>query len=400
MLLSDRIQRMEESKTIMMARLTRQLRSQGKDVITLSLGDIDFNTPDYIKEAAKQAIDQNYSHYPPVEGYPDLIDAIINKFYSQTDYLYRPDQILVSNGAKHTLANIILATVNPGDEVILPTPYWVTYNELVNLAGGKQVYIRASIESNWKITAEQLEEAITPKTKLIILNNPNNPTGAVYSYQELAEIARVVARHPDVLLISDEVYDSLTYEQAFISMGVFNSIRRQLVLVNAVSKTYAMTGWRVGFMAGPKWLIAACKKLQGQMTSGVNAIAQKAAAAALRGGSQIIAERNEIMRRRRDVMFEYFEQIPKLKYVKTRGSFYAFPLFDEYLGTQYQDQIIESTTDLSMYLLQEANVAVVAGEAFGYPGAMRFSFAVDQEIIRKAMERIIDALKKLRPDLF
>ncbi len=400
MILSDRVQRMEESKTIMMARLTRQLRAQGKDVITLSLGDIDFNTPDYVKQAAKQAIDQNFSHYPPVEGFADLIDAIINKFYSQTDYLYRPEQILVSNGAKHTLANIILATINPGDEVILPAPYWVTYNELVNLAGGKQVYIKASIENNWKITAEQIQQAITPKTKLIILNNPNNPTGAVYTYQELAEIARVVARHPNILLISDEVYDSLTYEQPFISMGVFDSIRQQLVLVNAVSKTYAMTGWRVGFMAGPKWLVAACKKLQGQMTSGVNAIAQKAAAAALRNGQDIISERREIMRRRRDVMFEYFGQIPEIQYVKSQGSFYAFPVFDAYLGTEYEGKIIENTTDLSMYLLEQANVAVVAGEAFGYPGAMRFSFAIDQQVIRKAMERIIHALKLLRPDLF
>ncbi len=393
--LADRVQRMEESKTIAMARMTRQMRSQGIDVITLSLGDLDFNTPGYVKQAAKQAIDDNFSHYPPVEGYPDLLDAIINKFYSQTGYQYRPEEILVSNGAKHTLANIILATVNPGDEVILPVPYWVTYNELVNLAGGKQVYLQSSLENGWKITAGQLEQAITPKTKLIILNNPNNPTGALYTYKELSEIAQVVARNPHVLLVADEVYDQLVYDGEFISMGVFDSIRRQLVLVNAVSKTYAMTGWRVGFMAAPKWLVSACKKLQGQMTSGVNAIAQKAAAAALRGGQEIIASRLEIMRERRDVMLQYFEQLPQVRIMPAQGSFYMFPVFDQYLGTTFEGEPVETTQDLSMYLLREAHVAVVAGEAFGFPGALRFSFAVDKDVIATAMERIITALAKL-----
>jgi len=394
--LSDRVQRMEESKTIAMARMTRQLRAQGKDVITLSLGDIDFNTPDYVKQAAKQAIDDNFSHYPPVEGYPDLLDAIINKFYSQTGHQYRPEEILVSNGAKHTLANIILATVNPGDEVILPVPYWVTYNELINLAGGKQVYLQTSLETGWKITAGQLEKAITPKTKLVILNNPNNPTGALYTYDELNKIAQVIARHPHVLLVADEVYDQLVYDGQFVSMGVFDSIRRQLVLVNAVSKTYAMTGWRVGFMAAPKWLIAATKKLQGQMTSGVNAIAQKAAAAALRGGQDIIAQRREIMRRRRDTMVSFFEKIPDISFIPAQGSFYMFPVFDAYLGTEFEGEPVTTTQDLSMYLLREANVAVVAGEAFGYPGSLRFSFATDEQIIATAMERIIKALEKLK----
>ena len=400
MQLSDRINRMEESKTILMARKTRELRAQGIDVLTLSLGDIDFNTPDYIKNAAKQAIDDNFSHYPPVEGYPDLLEAISGKFYKQTGHRYTNQEIIVSNGAKHTLANIILSTVNPGDEVILPVPYWVTYNELVNLAGGKQVYLMTTPENQWKILPEQLEQAITDRTKLVIFNNPNNPTGTLYNFYELEQIAEVISRHPDVLLVSDEVYDMLVYEDEFISMGVFDKIREQLVLVNAVSKTYAMTGWRVGFMAGPKLLVDACKKLQGQMTSGVNAIAQKAAAQALRGGHNIISERREIMRERRDVLFEYLEQIPGLKYIKTRGSFYAFPDFQQYLGAKFEGRTIATSADLSIYLLEQARVAVVAGESFGYQGGLRFSFATDKKIIREAMSRIIDALKKLRPELF
>ncbi len=400
MQLADRINRMEESKTILMARKTRELRAQGIDVLTLSLGDIDFNTPDYIKDAAKQAIDDNFSHYPPVEGYPDLLEAISDKFYKQTGHRYTNQEIIVSNGAKHTLANIILSTVNPGDEVILPVPYWVTYNELVNLAGGKQVYLMTTPENQWKILPEQLEQAITDRTKLVIFNNPNNPTGTLYNFYELEQIARVMARHPDVLFISDEVYDMLVYEDEFISMGVFDKIREQLVLVNAVSKTYAMTGWRVGFMAGPQWLVSACKKLQGQMTSGVNAIAQKAAAAALSGGEDIIKERREIMRSRRDVLFEYLEKIPGIKYVKTHGSFYAFPDFQQYLGAKFEGRTIATSADLSIYLLEQARVAVVAGESFGYQGGLRFSFATDKKIIREAMSRIIDALKKLRPELF
>ncbi len=394
--LSDRIQRMEESKTILMARLTRQLRAEGKDVITLSLGDLDFNTPDYIKEAAHQAIDNNFSHYPPVEGYPDLLDAIIEKFYHLTGYRYNRGNILVSNGAKHTLANIILSLVNPGDEVILPVPYWVTYNELINLAGGKQVYLKAGLEQNFKITAAQLKEAITGRTKIIILNNPNNPTGAVYTQTELEQIAAVIAQHPHVMVISDEVYDQLVYEGQFVSLGQFSHIRDQLILVNGVSKTYAMTGWRVGFMAAPEWLVAACKKLQGQMTSGVNAIAQKAAAAALRDGEEIIKQRREILLHRRDRIIEHLRQIPGVNFLPTQGSFYIFPDFSAYLGLASGSKEIQTTTDLALYLLEEANVALVAGEAFGYPGALRLSFAVDEQVIDQAMERVKKALSKLR----
>ncbi len=393
--LSKRISRMAESKTILMARLTRELRAQGKDVISLSLGDMDFDTPEYIKQAAKQAIDQNYSHYPPVEGYPDLLDAIIDKFHAQTGYRYQRKNILVSNGAKHTLANVILALVNPGDEVILPIPYWVTYNELINLAGGRQVYLHTDLSTDFKITPQQLEKAITDRTKLVILNNPNNPTGAVYTYEELEALAGVISRYPHVMVISDEVYDQLVYDGEFVSLGRFDTIRDQIILVNGVSKTYAMTGWRIGFMAAPDWLISACKKLQGQMTSGANAVAQRAAMAALRGGQDIIRQRRETLRRRRDVIVQYLAQIPEVKFLKTQGSFYIFPDFSAYIGRKYKDYNITSTTDLALYLLREANVALVAGEAFGYEQAMRLSFAIDEEIIRTAMERIISALEKL-----
>ncbi len=395
MKLADRIERMEESKTILMARLTRELRAQGKDVITLSLGDLDFNTPDYIKQAAHKAIDDNYSHYPPVEGYTDLLDAIIEKFYHQTGFRYNHKNILVSNGAKHTLANVILALINPGDEVILPVPYWVTYNELINLAGGEQVYLRTGLEQDFKITAQQLEQAITERTKLIMLNNPGNPTGAVYSREELEQIAQVIARHKNVMVISDEVYDELVFDGEFVSLGVFPDIRDQLILVNGVSKTYAMTGWRVGFMAAPEWLTAACKKLQGQMTSGVNAIAQKAAAAALAGGEEIIKQRREMLRRRRDVIVQLLHKIEGVKFMPTRGSFYIFPDFSSYLGRSNGDKIIETTTDLALYLLETANVALVAGEAFGAQGFMRLSFAVDEDIIVKAMARVREALERL-----
>ncbi len=394
--LSERVQRMAESKTILMARLTRELRAQGKDVISLSLGDLDFDTPEYIKQAAKQAIDQNYSHYPPVEGYPDLLDAIIDKFYSQTGYRYQRKNILVSNGAKHILANVILALVNPGDEVILPIPYWVTYNELINLAGGRQVYLHTDLSTDFKITPQQLEKAITDRTKLVILNNPNNPTGAVYTYEELEALAGVLSRYPHVMVISDEVYDQLVYDGEFVSLGRFDNIRDQIILVNGVSKTYAMTGWRIGFMAGPDWLISACKKLQGQMTSGANAMAQRAALAALRGGQDIIRQRRELLRHRRDVIVQYLAQIPEVKFLKTQGSFYIFPDFSAYTGRRYKDHDIASTTDLTLYLLREANVALVAGEAFGYPPAMRLSFAIDEEIIARAMKRIITALARLK----
>ncbi len=392
MKLSDRILRMEESKTILMARLTRELRSQGKDVITLSLGDLDFNTPDYIKQAAHQAIDDNFSHYPPVEGYPDLLDAIIEKFYRQTGYRYHHKNILVSNGAKHTLANVIMALINPGDEVILPVPYWVTYNELINLAGGRQVYLYTGLEQEFKVTPGQLEEAITERTRLVLLNNPGNPTGAVYTREELEAIAQVLARHKHVMVISDEVYDQLVYEGEFVSMGVFPQIRDQLILVNGVSKTYAMTGWRVGFMAAPEWLTSACKKLQGQMTSGVNAIAQKATAAALWDGEEIINERRELLRRRRDVIVLHLQDIPEVKFMPTRGSFYIFPDFSAYIGRRAGDRVIGTTTDLALYLLDRAHVALVAGEAFGAPGFMRLSFAIDEAIIDEAMQRIKQAL--------
>ncbi len=395
-MLSSRIQRMQESKTIEMARLTRKLRAEGKDVISLSLGDLDFNTPSYIKQAAKKAIDDNFSHYPPVEGYPDLLEAIINKFEAQSGYRYKRENILVSNGAKHTLANIIMATVEEGDEVILPVPYWVTYNELINLAGGRQVYLPTSLESEYKITAAQLEEAITPRTKLILLNNPNNPTGALYTYDELRDIADVVARHEHLLLVSDEVYDMLVYEGRFVSMASFGHIIDRLVLVNGVSKTYAMTGWRIGFMAAPQYLVAACKKLQGQMTSGANAIAQKAAAAALNSGEEIIEQRREILRSRRDTIIEELQKIEGVKFMPTQGSFYIFPEFDYYFGKSYKNHTINNSSDLSLYLLQEAHVAIVAGEAFGYDKAMRLSFATDEETIREAMKRVKNTLNKLK----
>ena len=394
-MLSSRIQRMQESKTIEMARLTRKLRAEGKDVISLSLGDLDFNTPDYIKQAAKKAIDNNFSHYPPVEGYPDLLEAIINKFEAQSGHRYKRENILVSNGAKHTLANIIMATVEEGDEVILPVPYWVTYNELINLAGGRQVYLPTSLESEYKITAAQLEEAITPRTKLILLNNPNNPTGALYTYDELRDIADVAARHEHLLLVSDEVYDNIVYEGRFVSMASFGHIIDRLVLVNGVSKTYAMTGWRIGFMAAPQYLVAACKKLQGQMTSGANAIAQKAAAAALNSGEEIIEQRREILRSRRDTIIEELQKIEGVKFMPTQGSFYIFPEFDYYFGKSYKNHTINNSGDLSLYLLQEAYVAIVAGEAFGYDKAMRLSFATDEETIREAMKRVRAALDKL-----
>ena len=394
--LSDRVKRMEESKTILMARLTRELKAQGKDVITLSLGDLDFDMPDYIKQAAHQAIDQNYSHYPPVEGYGDLLEVISKKFYEQTGFSYGKEHLLVSNGAKHILANIILSLINPGDEVILPIPYWVTYNELINLAGGKQVYIKTSLENQFKVLPEQLESAITDKTKLIILNNPNNPTGTVYNYEELEQLAEVISKHKSVMIISDEVYDCLVFDGQFVSMGVFEQIRDQLILVNGVSKTYAMTGWRVGFMATTcTELVKGCKKLQGQMTSGVNAVAQRAALAALGSGKEIIDKRRKILCRRRELLTAHLRQLPNVRFMLTKGSFYSFPDFSAYIGKKTHGFEINSTSDLALYLLQEAQVALVAGEAFGAPGYMRISFATKLNIIEEAMNRINRALSKL-----
>jgi len=394
--LSARLNSLSTSATLAMAQKSAELREQGVDVINLSVGEPDFDTPDHIKEAAKQAINDNFSHYSPVMGYPALREAIVAKLKIENEFDFTLNQIVVSNGAKQSVCNTLLAIVNPGDEVIIPAPYWVSYPEMVKLAEGKPVIVSAGIDQDFKMTPEQLRSAITPKTRALILCSPSNPTGAVYSADELAGLVEVLREFPRVIVISDEIYEHINYVGKHESIGQFKGMLDRTVIVNGVSKAYAMTGWRIGFIAAPQWIAAACNKLQGQYTSGPCSVSQKAAEAAYVGSQQPVEEMRLAFARRRELIVKLAKEIPGFEVSVPDGAFYIFPKCDSYYGKSAGKYTINNGMDLALYLLQEAHVACVAGSAFGAPDCLRMSYATSDENIEKAMNRIADALAILK----
>ena len=393
--ISARIKRMAASQTLAMSQKSSELRAAGVDVINLSVGEPDFNTPDHIKAAAKKAVDDNYTRYPPVPGYMDLREAIAKKLKQENGLDFSPAQVVVSGGAKQSLSNIILSCINPGDEVIIPVPAWVSYIEMVKLADGVNVLVPAGIENDFKITPEQLEQAITPRSRMLLLCSPSNPSGSVYSRQELEGLVAVLARHPEITVLSDEIYEHINYTGSFTSMASFPEIADRTVIVNGVSKAYAMTGWRVGFMAGPLALAKAVTKLQGQTTSGISSIAQRAALAAYTGSQECVVEMREAFRRRRDLVVAMAREIPGLKVNEPQGAFYLFPEVSAYIGKRFGDKVIADDNDLCMYLLEEAHVATVSGSAFCLPGYIRLSYAASDEALAEALRRIAKALAAL-----
>ncbi len=393
--LSTRVESLAVSQTLAMSQKSSELRAQGIDVINLSVGEPDFTTPAHIKEAAKRAIDDNYSFYSPVPGYLSLREAISAKLSKENGLNFSPAQIVVSNGAKQALCNVILSTINPGEEVVIPTPAWVSYVEMVKLAEGKTVTVEAGIDTNFKVTPAQLEAAITPKTKMVLLCSPSNPTGSVYTKEELQGLVDVIVRHPQILVLSDEIYEHINYTGSFTSLGSFSEIADRTIIINGVSKAYAMTGWRIGYCAAPVAIAKAVSKLQGQYTSGASSIAQKAAEAAYTGSQECVSEMCAAFRRRRDLVVELASQIPGFKVNEPMGAFYLFPEVSALIGKRFGDKVIESSGDLTMYLLEEAHVATVDGAAFCAPGYIRFSYATSDDNLRSAMARIKAAVEKL-----
>lgn len=394
---SKRVERLSESATLVMSRLSGELRAKGVDVINMSLGEPDFNTPEHIKEAAKRAVDENFSHYSPAGGYLSLRRAICRKLREENGLDYEPGQVVVGNGAKQELCNVVLACVNEGDEVIIPVPAWVSYVEMVKLAGGVPVLLHTGVESDFKISAQQLEEAITERTRLFMFNSPSNPTGVVYSDTELAELTGVLARHEDVLVMSDEIYEHINFGVRARSIASFEGMAGRTAVVNGVSKAYAMTGWRIGYVAGPDVIIRAVNKLQGQYTSGVSSISQKAAEAAYEGGLECVERMCAAFERRRDLIVELAGDMPGWRINRPQGAFYLFPEIEGCIGKRTPvGKVIGSDEDYVMYLLEDAHVACVAGSAFCAPGYMRLSYAADEEDIREAMRRIRRATEALR----
>lgn len=393
--ISERNRSLAVSQTLAMSQRSGELRAQGVDVINLSVGEPDFHTPDHIKEAAKRAIDENYSFYSPVPGFMSLRQAIVANLKETNGVDYEPAQIVVSGGAKQALCNVILSTINPGDEVVIPTPAWVSYVEMVKLAEGVTVEVPASIEQNFKITADQLRGALTERTRMVLLCSPSNPTGAVYTKEELQALVDVLKEWPNVLVLSDEIYQHINYTGSYTSMATFKELEGRVVVINGVSKAYAMTGWRIGFMAGPVEIAKACTKLQGQYTSGASSIAQKAAEAAYTGSQECVAEMCKAFRRRRDLVVELAREIPGMNVNVPEGAFYLFPEVSSFFGKRYGDRTISNSGDLAMYLLDEAHVATVDGAAFCLPGYIRLSYATSDDNIRDAMRRIGEALAKL-----
>lgn len=393
--ISDRVNALAPSQTLAMSQKSQELKARGVDVINLSVGEPDFNTPDHIKTAAVKAIDDNFSFYTPVPGYMSLRKAISETLKKENGIDFAPEQIVVSGGAKQSLCNVVLAVVNPGDEVVIPTPAWVSYVEMLNLAGGKSVEVPATIENDFKITPEQLRSALTPRTRLIMFNSPSNPTGSVYSREELQALVDVLADYPDVLVLSDEIYEHINFTGSFTSMASFEAIADRTAIVNGVSKAYAMTGWRIGFLAAPLWLAKATSKLQSQYTSGACSIAQKAAEAAYTGPQECVEDMRKAFERRRDLIVGLARTIPGWKVNEPQGAFYLFPEVSSYFGKRNGDYVINNDSDLAMYLLQEAHVATVAGSAFCAPGYIRMSYATSDDNIREAMERIKSALALL-----
>ena len=393
--LSDRLQRLAPSATLAMSQKSSEMKAQGIDVINMSVGEPDFNTPDHIKEAAKKAVDDNYSRYSPVPGYADLRVAIANKLKQENGLDYSTAEILVSNGAKQSVCNTVMALVNSGDEVIIPAPYWVSYPQMVKLAGGNPVIVEAGFDQNFKMTPQQLEDAITPKTKMIILCSPSNPTGSVYSKEELKGLAEVILSHDDLFVLADEIYEHINYVGKHESIAQFPGMKERTILVNGVSKAYAMTGWRIGYIAAPEWIVKGCNKLQGQYTSGPCSVSQVAARYAYETSQDCVEEMRQAFMRRRDLIVRLAQDIPGLEVNKPEGAFYLFPKCSSFYGKTDGTTTIRNSTDLAMFLLEKGHVATVGGDAFGDPDCFRMSYATSDENIIEAMRRIKETLATL-----
>ena len=394
--LSNRLNRLAPSATLAMSQKSSEMKAQGVDVINLSVGEPDFNTPDHIKEAAKKAIEDNFSRYSPVPGYPELRKAIVAKLKNENGLDYSMSEILVSNGAKQSVCNTVMALVNDGEEVIIPAPYWVSYPQMVKLAGGTPVIVNAGFDQDFKMTPEQLEAAITPKTRMLILCSPSNPTGSVYSKEELEAPAEVIKRHEGLYVLADEIYEHINYVGHHESIAQFPGMKERSIIVNGVSKAYAMTGWRIGFIAAPEWIVKGCNKLQGQYTSGPCSVSQKAAEAAYTTSQECVETMRKAFERRRDLIVSLAKEIPGLEVNFPQGAFYLFPKCSSFYGKSYEGRKIETSTDLAMFLLEEGHVATVGGDAFGDPECFRMSYATSDDNIREAMRRIKETLAKLK----
>ncbi len=392
--LSDRINNLTVSQTLAMAAKARELKAQGKDIISLSLGEPDFNTPDFIKEAAKRAIDENWSTYSPVDGYPELKEAIVRKFKRDNNLDYKPANIVVSTGAKQSLYNIAQSMLNDGDEVLLPAPYWVSYYEIIKLSGGVPVEVPTSVASDFKMTPAQLEAAITPKTKMMWFSSPCNPSGSVYSKEELTALVEVLKKYPDIYVVSDEIYEHINFTKNFCSIASIDGMFERTITVNGVAKAFAMTGWRIGYIGAPEFIAKACTKLQGQVTSGANSIAQRATIAAMEADPKEIRGMVDAFHKRRDLVMALINDIPNVKVNIPEGAFYAFPDISYFFGKTLKGHVIKDATDLSMYLLEEANVATVTGDAFGNPNCIRLSYATSEVLLKEAFKRIKEALSE------
>ena len=394
--LSNRLNRLAPSATLAMSQKSSEMKAQGIDVINMSVGEPDFNTPDHIKEAAKKAIDENYSRYSPVPGYPDLRKAIVAKLKNENGLEYGINEILVSNGAKQSVCNTVMALCNDGDEVIIPAPYWVSYPQMAKLAGAEPVIVNAGFEQNFKMTPEQLEAAITPKTRMLILCSPSNPTGSVYSQEELDALAKVILSHEELYVLADEIYEHINYVGTHASIAKAEGMRERTIIVNGVSKAYAMTGWRIGYIAAPEWIVKGCNKLQGQYTSGPCSVSQKAAEAAYTMDQTCVETMRQAFQRRRDLIVELAKDIPGLEVNVPQGAFYLFPKCSSFYGKACGDKVINNSNDLAMFLLEEGHVATVGGDAFGDPECFRMSYATSDDNIREAMKRIKETLAKLK----
>ena len=393
--LSDRLQRLAPSATLAMSQKSSEMKAQGIDVINMSVGEPDFNTPDHIKKAAKKAVDDNFSRYSPVPGYPDLRKAIVAKLKNENGLDYTMNEVLVSNGAKQSVCNTVMALVNDGEEVIIPAPYWVSYPQMVKLAGGVPVIVEAGFDQNFKMTPEQLEAAITPKTRMIILCSPSNPTGSVYSKAELEALSEVIKKHEDLFVLADEIYEHINYIGHHESIAQFPGMKERSIIVNGVSKAYAMTGWRIGYIAAPEWIVKGCNKLQGQYTSGPCSVSQKAAEFAYISSQECVEQMRQAFERRRDLIVKLAKDIPGLEVNVPEGAFYLFPKCSSFFGKKSGDTVINNSSDFAMYLLETAHVATVGGDAFGDPECFRMSYATSDENIIEAMRRIKEALAKL-----
>jgi aspartate aminotransferase len=391
-ILSDRINNLSTSQTLAMAALARELKAQGKDIISLSLGEPDFNTPDFIKEAAKKAIDENYSTYTPVDGYVELKEAICRKFKRDNNLDYKPANVVVSTGAKQSLYNIAQVMLNDGDEVILPAPYWVSYYEIIKLSGGIPVEVPTSVETDFKMTAEQLEKAITPKTKMMWFSSPCNPSGSVYNREELTAIGKILSNYPNIYIVSDEIYEHINFSGTFCSIGSIPGLFERTITVNGVAKAFAMTGWRIGYIGAPEFIAKACTKMQGQVTSGANSIAQRATITAVDANPKVLNEMVAAFKHRRDLVVRLAQEITGFKINVPEGAFYLFPDVSTYFGKTLRGKLIANADDFSMYLLSEANVATVTGDAFGNPNCIRISYATSEDLLTEAFKRIKEAL--------